>query len=132
MDVRTRRKALKKLIEGLIAEGCVPFPWAEGGYNSRLDIIGDVPKGKMMWGFDDTDMAKAKKTLDGISCVTGNISSRVLQISTVEDTKNAVKKLIDDCAPGGGYLMMNGAVVDDCKAENLKAMIDTTQEYGKY
>ncbi|MCJ7605376.1 MAG: hypothetical protein MUO19_04995, partial [Dehalococcoidales bacterium] len=123
---------LKKLIEGLIAEGCVPFPWAEGGYSSRLNDIGDVPKGMMMWGFDDTDMAKAKKALGGVSCVTGNISSRVLQIGTVEDTKNAVKKLIDDCAPGGGYLMMNGASLDDCKADNLKAMIDYTKEYGKY
>ena len=122
----------KKLFEGLIAEGCVPFPWAEGGYNSRLDVIGDVPKGRMMWGFDDTDMKVAKKKLKGIACVTGNVSSRALQISSVEEMKTIVRKLIDDCGEGGGYMMMNGASLDDCKAENLKAMIDTTQEYGKY
>ena len=86
----------------------------------------------MMWGFDDTDMKQAKKKLKGIACVTGNVSSRALQISSVEEMKTIVKKLIDDCGEGGGYMMMNGASLDDCKAENLKAMIDTTQEYGKY
>lgn len=123
---------LKKLIEGIIAEGCVPFPWAEGGYNSRLEVIGDVPKGKMIWGFDDTNMAQAKKALGDVCCISGNVSSRILQLGTVEDTKNTVKKLIDDCGKGGGYLMMNGAAFDEGKAENLKAMIDTTKEYGVY
>ena len=31
--------SLQKVLLGLIKEGCVPFPWAEGGYNSRLEII---------------------------------------------------------------------------------------------
>ena len=123
---------LKKVFEGLIAQGCVPFPWAEGGYNSRLDVIGDLPKGKVVWGFDDTDMAQAKKTIGATCCITGNVSSRVLQIATVQEAVDTVKKLIDDCAPGGGYLMMNGAAIDEAKAENFKAMIDTTKEYGKY
>ena len=46
--------------------------------------------------------------------------------------KDNVKKLIDDCGDGGGYLMMNGSAFDEAKAENLKAMIDTTKEYGVY
>ncbi len=123
---------LKKVFEGLIAEGCVPFPWAEGGFNSRLDIIGDVPVGKMVWGFDETNMAEAKKKLGKISCITGNVPTSALTVSTVKELEAIVKKLIDDCAPGGGYLMMNGASLDECKAENLKAMIDTTKEYGVY
>ncbi len=124
--------SLKKVIEGLIAEGCVPFPWAEGGFNTRLEVIGDVPAGKMIWGFDDTDMAKAKKILGKTCCISGNVASSLLTIATVDQLKDNVKKLIDDCAPGGGYLMMNGAAMDECKAENLKAMIDVTKEYGVY
>jgi hypothetical protein len=45
---------LKQVFMGLIEEGCVPFPWAEGGYNSRLEAISDMPRGKMIWGFDAT------------------------------------------------------------------------------
>ena len=55
----------------MIAEGCIPFPWAEGGYNSRLKVIKDVPKGKVIWGFDTTDMAEAKKILGDVACIGG-------------------------------------------------------------
>jgi hypothetical protein len=123
---------LKKTFEGLIKEGCVPFPWAEGGYNSRLDVIRDVPRGKVIWGFDATDMVNAKKALSGISCVTGNVPQSLLQIGAVEDVRKYVKNLIDTVGKGGGYIMMNGASFDEAKAENVKAMIDYTKQYGVY
>jgi len=37
---------LRKVMMGLIAEGVVPNPAAEGGYNSRLEAVCDLPKGK--------------------------------------------------------------------------------------
>ena len=123
---------LKGLITGLIAEGCIPFPWAEGGYNSRLKNIKDVPKGKVIWGFDTTDMAEAKRILGEVACVGGNLSIGTLSVGTVEDVKNSVKKLIADCAKGGGYIMMSGAVIENVPPANVKAMIDATKEYGVY
>jgi hypothetical protein len=123
---------LKKVIEGLINEGCVPFPWAEGGYNSRLQVIGDVPKGKVIWGFDDTNMAEAKKALGKVCCISGNVPTSTLAIGTKQAVEDNVKKLIDSCGGGGGYLMMNGSAFDEAKAENVKAMIETTKEYGVY
>jgi len=48
---------------GLINEGFVPLLFAEGGYNSRLEVISDLPKGKTVWWFENTDMARAKQTV---------------------------------------------------------------------
>lgn len=124
--------SLRNVLIGIINEGCVPFPWAEGGYNSRLEVIKDVPPGKVIWGFDATDMVKAKEALGGISCITGNIPQSLLQIGTPDDVKNYVKKLIDTAGRDGGYIMMNGASIDEAKAENMKAMIDYTREFGVY
>ncbi|MGD9143737.1 MAG: uroporphyrinogen decarboxylase family protein, partial [Dehalococcoidia bacterium] len=114
---------LRDLMDGLIAEGCVPFPWAEGGYNSRLNVIKDSPKGKVIWGFDTTDMAEAKKVLGDVCCITGNMPIATLSVGTPEDVTNTVKKLVADCAPGGGYIMMSGAVIEDVPPDNVKAMI---------
>jgi methanogenic corrinoid protein MtbC1 len=36
-----------------------------------------------------------------------------------------VKKLTDDVAQDGGYILANGAVIDDATPENLHAFIDT-------
>jgi uroporphyrinogen-III decarboxylase len=124
--------SLRDVMVGLINEGCLPFPWAEGGYNSRLKHIGDVPKGKVIWGFDTTDMANAKKTLQGIACVSGNMPIAQLAVGNPKEIRETVKKLIATCAPGGGYIMMSGAVIENLPPANIHAMIDATKEYGVY
>jgi uroporphyrinogen-III decarboxylase len=122
----------KKLILGLIDEGCVPFPWAEGGYNTRLEVIRDVPKGKVIWGFDTTDMAKAKEVLGDVACITGNVPTSILGVGTPDQVTANIRKLIKDAGKGGGYIMMNGATLDDIPARNVRAMIEATKEYGVY
>ena len=54
---------LRAVILGLIEEGCIPFMFAEGRYNQRLEAIMDLPRGKTVWLFDQTDMARAKETI---------------------------------------------------------------------
>ncbi len=124
--------SLRDVMVGLIDEGCLPFPWAEGGYNSRLKDIVDVPKGKVIWGFDTTDMARAKAALKNIACVSGNLPIAQLAVGKPQVIRETVKKLIATCAPGGGYIMMSGAVVENVPPENVHAMIDATKEYGVY
>jgi hypothetical protein len=123
---------LKAVIEGLIEGGCIPFIAAEGGYNSRLEVIRDIPKGKTIWMFDQTDMAKAKEIVGDTLCLWGNISSTMLKIGSPEDVKDYAKKLIDTAGKGGGFIMANGAFFDHAKPENIKAMIEFTKEYGRY
>ncbi len=122
----------KKVLMGLIDEGCVPFSFVEGSYNTRLEIIRDIPKGKTFWTFDQTDMAKAKKILGDVACIGGNVPTDLLSVGTPQDVKDYVKKLIDTAGKGGGYIMANGAALDNVKPENVRAMIDFTKEYGVY
>jgi hypothetical protein len=123
---------LRKVIMGLIDEGVVPFVWAEGGYNSRLEVIRDLPKGKTAWLFDQTDMARAKEVLGDIACVGGNMPMDMLAVGTAQDARDHAKRLIDTCGKGGGYIMANGAFFDEVKWENLKAIVETVKEYGVY
>jgi hypothetical protein len=124
--------SLRNVFMGLIDEGCVPFPFVEGSYKSRLEIIRDVPRGKTAWTFDFTDMARAKEILGDVACISGNVSSSLLITGTSEQVKEKCRELIDTCAPGGGYIMANGAAIDEVNPENLKTMIDFTKEYGVY
>jgi uroporphyrinogen-III decarboxylase len=122
----------RRVLLGFIAEGLVPFCFVEGGYNSRLEIIRDLPEGKVVWWLDQTDMAKAKKILGEGTCIGGNVPSDLLALGTPQQVKDYVKKLIDTCAKDGGYILGNGTVLEEAKPENLKAMIDFTKEYGVY
>jgi hypothetical protein len=123
---------LRKVIMGLIDEGVVPFIWAEGGYNSRLEVIQDLPKGKTVWLFDLTDMAKVKEVLGGVACIAGNMPMDLLTVGTPQKATDYAKELIDTCGEGGGYILANGAFFDEVKWENLSAIVETVKEYGVY
>jgi uroporphyrinogen-III decarboxylase len=122
----------KAVMVGLIEGGCIPFPALEGHWNSRLEVIQDIPRGKTMWMVDRTDMTKAKETLGKNACLIGNVSSSMLKLATPQDVRDYAKKLIDTAGKGGGFIMCNGAFFDEAKPENIKAMVDFTREYGVY
>jgi hypothetical protein len=54
--------SLKKVINALIDEGIMVTLFAEGAFNTRLDLVNEFPKGSVHWLFDRTDMARAKKS----------------------------------------------------------------------
>jgi hypothetical protein len=122
---------LKASMKGLIEEGIVPMMFAEGGYNRRLDVIADpdIPVGSVMWLFDQTDMAAAKRALGGRSSLSGNVPTALLALSTPDEVERYVTDLLDQCATDGGFFLQNGAVLDDARAENVKAMIDTGRNW---
>jgi hypothetical protein len=123
---------LRKVMVGLIEGGCIPFAAAEGGYNTRLKVIRDLPRGKTLWMFDQTDIIKAKQIVGDTLCILGNVPSAMLNLGTPQQVKDYCKKLIDTVGKGGGFIMANGAFFDEAKPENVKAMVDFTKEYGVY
>jgi uroporphyrinogen-III decarboxylase len=122
----------KQLLTGLINEGITPFCFVEGGYNTRLDIVKDVPRGKIIFWLDHTDMDRAKKILGPVACLGGNVPPDLLAVGTPDAVKDYCKDLIDTCGEGGGYILGNGTVIEEAKPENIHAMIDFTREYGVY
>jgi hypothetical protein len=123
---------LRKLILGLVDEGLIPLLFAEGSYNTRLEIIRDLPKGKVVWRFDQTDMARAKEVLGDRACIYGNVPAAILSTGTTDDVKAYCKQLIDVAGKGGGFILSPGATLDTAKPENVRTMIEFTKEYGIY
>jgi uroporphyrinogen-III decarboxylase len=123
---------LRKLLLGLIEEGMIPFLFAEGRYNTRLEAITDLPKGKTVWLFDQSDMARAKATIGRVACIQGNMPLSLLHAGTPQQVADHTRKLIDMAGGGGGFILDIGAVADEGKDENLDVMIKTAKEYGVY
>ncbi len=123
---------LKQVILGLIDEGCVPLLFAEGGYETRLEYINELPKGHCIWMFDRTDMIRAKQVIGEKTCIMGNVPITTILSGTPEKVKDICKKLIDIAGKDGGYIMTSGCAMDEAKPDTLHAMIDFTKEYGVY
>lgn len=124
----------KAVLEGLIAEGLVPWNLVEGGYNTRLEAIAadPPPAGATYWNFDQTDMTAAKKYFGDWAAIAGNVPSSLLHAGTPKEIADCVKTLIDTAGKDGGYAVATGAVLDHTNPENLHAMFNTAKEYGVY
>jgi hypothetical protein len=123
---------LKKVMDALVQEGIICSMFAEGSYNTRMESITDFPKGSVVWWFDQSDMAKAKRILGGKFCIQGNVPSSLVVTGSPADVKAYCRKLIEVCAPGGGYILAAGCIPDDPKLDNLRAMLAAAKEYGVY
>jgi hypothetical protein len=125
--------SLKKVIDALIEEGVMVSLFAEGAYNQRLEYIGDFPKGWVTWMFDHTDMARAKKMIGDRCCISGNVPGSVVIFGTPQEVKEHCRRLIETCAPGGGYILSGGCTATETKnPDNFRAFMQAAREYGVY
>jgi hypothetical protein len=122
----------KKVIMALVNEGILPVLFAEGSYNTRLDIIKELPKASVAWWFDKTDMARAKEVLGDKACLLGNVPTSLLMTGTPREVKEHCRKLIEVCGQGGGYILGGGANIDQGNPDNLRVMMEAAKEYGVY
>ena len=122
----------RKLLLGLINEGIVPMMVIDGSYNTRLEIIRDLPRASVVWTMEKTDMFKAKKILGDSACIAGNVLAAQLYTQTPEAIKEYCRKLIEVCGKGGGYILSLGSGIDKCDPANLQAIIEAAKEYGVY
>jgi len=52
---------------------------------------------------------------------------------TVKEVKESCRRLIETCAPGGGYVLSGGAAVNEAEnPENLRVFMEAALEYGMY
>ncbi|MBN1177137.1 MAG: hypothetical protein JXA51_05600 [Dehalococcoidales bacterium] len=123
----------RKLLLGLVNEGLVPMMVLDGSYNeARLNIIKDLPRASVVWTMEKTDMFKAKDILRDSACISGNVLASQLYTLNPKQIKEYCRKLIEYCAPGGGYILSLGSGIDKCDPANLHAIIEAAKEYGVY
>ncbi|MCL2166725.1 MAG: hypothetical protein FWH49_05495, partial [Clostridiales bacterium] len=121
---------LQKIILAIIDSGKVPYIYTEGKYNTRIDCLTEVPPGKVIYHFEDVDMAVAKKKLQGIACISGGFPAALLDWGTTHQVREEMKKLYDACAPGGGFIFETSCGLGNCKRENVEAMFEAARELG--
>ena len=122
---------LQIIIEEIINRGMTPYIYTEGKYDSRLECLKEVTKGKVVYHFEQCDMINAKKALGETACISGGFPVYLLDYGTKQQVVDECKRLIDCCAAGGGYIFETGCGFDNSKPENVEAMFDTVKTYGK-
>lgn len=82
----------------------------------------------------DVDLAAVKRQYGGRLCLKGNINTFGFMLNaTPAEVEEKAKRLIDDCAAGGGFVLSTG---DQCGRDtpdaNLFKLVEVAQTYGRY
>jgi uroporphyrinogen decarboxylase len=82
----------------------------------------------------DVDLAEAKRRVGDRLCIKGNINTfDFMANATADQVRDKCKRLIDDVGPDGGFVLSTG---DQCPRdtphENLFAIVEVAETYGKY
>lgn len=79
------------------------------------------------------DIRAVKRDYGDRLCVVGNVDLNLLSLGTPAAVTDEVRELIRDVAPGGGYILSSGnSLTGYCLAENVVAMSEAVQRYGRY
>ena len=124
---------LKNMVLTLVDNGITPFLFYEGSWDTRLKYLTELPKGKTIGGFQNSDIFKVKEVVGDTMCILGGMPNSLLVSGTVEEIREHTRKLCRIVGKGGGYIMCTTVgEMSGCKPELVKAWVDATREYGVY
>ena len=124
----------RALLEALAERGRCSLVFFEGDWEPYLEYLTQLPKGKVV-GLFEQKVELIKKALEKNMCVAGGIPDSLLGYGTEEECVAHAKKVIDACAPGGGFIFSSDKALlspNDAKPENLAAVTKFIKEYGVY
>lgn len=127
---------LKELVDAVHAKGAKALKHTDGNIWPIIDRFVEIgfdgihplqPQGGM-------ELKKVKEHCGDKICLLGNIDcSELLPNGTEEEVEHAVKRAIEDAAPGGGYILSSSNTIHPgCKPENYIAMVHALKKHGKY
>ena len=124
---------VKPIIEELWRGGHQTLMYAEGDWNAHLAGFTELPDASVVYHVDRGDIFKAHAKLGHKFCLSGGIPNVLLSHGSPDDVRACAKKVIDEVARDGGYIMDASAIMqNDTRAANLRALTDFTRDYGVY
>ena len=100
-----------------------------------MQHLTEFNKGSLIIDPEYGDFAQIKKNYGSHMAIVGGLPLSVLNYQSKEECCDYAKKLIDDCAPNGGYMLSTdkgACYANDLNVENFKAVVETVNEYGRY
>jgi len=123
----------KKMILDLIEAGITPFILWEGAWDQRLHYLAELPKGKTIGWFQQSNIFKVKEVLGGTMCIVGGMPVSMLLSSLPEEVREHTRKVCQGVGKGGGFIMSTDiAEMQGCDPELIQVWVDATKEFGAF
>jgi uroporphyrinogen decarboxylase len=105
----------------------------EGKRDSQFHYFTQFPDRSMLIRFAESDIFLAKEMLGKKACIMGNVPIAMLQVASPSVVEEYCKELIERVGKDGGFILRCSTdFTQEAKPENVKAMIDSVEKYGRY
>ncbi|KNZ42766.1 hypothetical protein AKG39_04885 [Acetobacterium bakii] len=107
----------------------------ENDWTPYLEYFESFPKGRILGIFEYGNLHEIKKRVGNYLCVAGGMPISQLAYGTKQQCIDTAKRVIDECAPGGGFIFTTDKLMlslNDGRFENIRAAHEFVHEYGKY
>ncbi len=122
------------LAEYFVKHNMTPLLHWDSDWTPFFPYLKEFPRGKCILNLDGTsDIFAAKEVLDGHMCIMGDVPAAMLKLGDPEEVDAYCERLIKEVGKDGGFILSSGCTVPmDAKPENVKAMIQSVERYGRY
>lgn len=127
--------SFKAYIEKFAALGHKFLILFEKNWEPLYDYLQELPPGHILGFFEEDDLRKTKAALGKVMCVAGGIKNVDLYLKTPAQCVDIAKRMIDELAPGGGFVFATDQVMTsktDANPECLKAVADYIVDHTYY
>ena len=124
--------SLESCLKYAASRGLVNFVLLEDAFDTRLEIIKDAAPGQIIYMCEKTDVTKAKKIMGQYACIMGGLPISLLMTGRPAQIRDQVKKVLDEAAADGGFIMSNSTSIDWCPQANVEAYFQAVEDFGKY
>jgi hypothetical protein len=124
---------LKPCIEEFWKRGHQTLFYAEGKWRHHFDAFRELPDRSIVFHCDQDDIFEVHRRLHDKFALSGGVPNVMLSFGQPEQVREFCRRVLAEVAPAGGYIMDAGAIMqDDTSIENLRALTETTREFGVY
>lgn len=125
---------LKAMQLALIDAGLTPWVYYEGVWDQRLEYLAELPKGKSVGMFQDSDIFKVKEVVGDTLCIMGGMPLSLLKPGGDPGRiRERTQRLCEEVGKGGGFIMTNNVLeLEGCDPNLIEVWVDAAKEFGSY
>lgn len=122
----------KRLIETVYESGSKTVLFCEGSWSKFNNIMKQLPKGSTICMIDEDDPVEMKKEMGEYTTICGGVPLATLRSASKEQCLEEAKRILDGCAPGGGFIFSTDKSLcggNDVNIENFAAVNEFVHNY---
>ncbi|GHV32041.1 hypothetical protein AGMMS4952_21740 [Spirochaetia bacterium] len=121
---------MKELTELLIARNITPIMHLDACWDRDIARFKELPAKTIILNTDGmTDLRNARKVLEDHAAFMGDVPVQMLAVSSKDEVKDYIRRLIDDIGPQGLFLCPGCDAPANAKFENMAAIYEVAKEY---